>query len=119
MFDGISVIHSLRWLFLADKFNAPELKQYWKIESVLTILSALMFIIRGAMRLGWEDENGWDDIIGSLISIGLMMWMIVSVKTLGERIEKGEISAQDPKGLLPPREVQGGVQLAPVAVNTV
>jgi hypothetical protein len=89
---------------------------------VLTILSALMFIIRGAMLLGWdlEDENGWGLIIRSLIATGLMMWMIVSVKTLGERIEKGEISAQDPKGLLPPRgqamQVQGGVQLAPVAV---
>jgi hypothetical protein len=103
------------FLFFADSFDAPKLKDYWKITSVLTIFGTVMGIIRGTMRLGWGDgEGGMGDVIASLISAGLGFWMISAVKILGERIEKGEISPQDPSGHA--MQVQGGVQLTPVAV---
>jgi hypothetical protein len=98
----------------ADSFDAPKLKEYWKIMSVLTFFTSVMGIIRGTMRLGWDDDGGMGDVISALISAGLGFWMISAVKILGERIEKGEISPQDPSGHA--MQVPGGVQLTPVAV---
>ena len=102
-------------MLLADSFNQSKLKTFWKAMSVLQTLTFVLGIIKGAMKLGWGDNEGGGEFIGACIGLGLACWYIWAVKVLGERIGKGEISAQDPSGHAAAVGAPTGVQLAPVA----
>jgi len=133
--DNFQTVIMLLWISLAllvmelitcswgccqiNNFNAGGIATFWKIEAVLLVLNVLLGIITATMNKMSPD---WASPIATAILGG---WYVWAVKVLAERVAKGEISQQNPDGIVggAPAVVQGqatqGIPVQAVPVQAV
>lgn len=79
-------------------FQAAGLQKYWKFQLVLCFIQLIFAFVTRAVNKA-TVRSGATDYLTPLVALGLGLWFVYAIKTLAERIEKGEISAQNPDGL--------------------
>lgn len=82
-----------------NNFHARNIKYFWIVEAILAGLN----LINGLRTP--------DQYLGAMITFGLSMWWVVAVKSLGDQIQQGIITRENPLGNM---GAATGIQMQPV-----
>jgi len=78
-------------------FKAAGLQKYWKFQLVILFIQLIINFV--ATAVDKATAHSTSTYLTPLVGFGFGLWFVYAIKTLAYRIEKGEISAQNPDGL--------------------
>jgi len=92
-----------------SNFNAKGIATFWKIQTGIVATQLLLGIIYASMA-----PSSPTNYVSPLLGLIFGVWYVYACKVLAERVEKGEITAQNPEGQAEHSAIPQAVQAAPV-----